>query len=230
VNPLAATGIVVISNAGLPQVIDGILGTCFAFREPHCWLTAAHVVPDPAPETLAVVTPHAPRDIPLRVVEAVRHPAADVCALRTSDGAEVEPFWNPVDNLGLGEEFMVYGYPEDILGPDARLPTPRLLTGHMQRFYLHRSHAGYEYSAIEMSTAVPAGLSGGPLFRPGAPQMVTGLAADDLQSTTVFESDEEIEIDGERRRTVYRKVISYGVAVRLGPLAEWLDSVVPSAR
>jgi hypothetical protein len=43
-----------------------------------------------------------------------------------------------------------------------------------------------------MSIPAPAGLSGGPLFRPGAPPMVTALVTENLQSTTFLDQIETI--------------------------------------
>jgi hypothetical protein len=34
-----------------------------------------------------------------------------------------------VSNYALGEDFMAYGYPEDVYGPDPQRATPRLFKG-----------------------------------------------------------------------------------------------------
>jgi hypothetical protein len=139
---------------------------------------------------------------------------------------DVEPFWGAVGNYSLGEQFHAFGYPEDVAA-DVPGPTPRLFTGHFQRFFDYHSFAGFRYPAGELSLPAPAGLSGGPLFRPGAPQMVTGLVAENFESRTTLESVEEVSGGGERTIHTTARVISYGVAVMLAPLGEWLTEHVP---
>ncbi len=143
------------------------------------------------------------------------------------EAAPTEPFWGSVGNFSLGEEFHAFGYPENVLGQDARVPTARLFTGHYQRFFQYRSHAGYEYLAGEMSIPSPAGLSGGPLFRPGAPQMVTALAAENFDSSTTLDAHEEVSEERGTVRTQYQRIISYGLAVMLDPLRDWFDELLP---
>jgi hypothetical protein len=87
---------------------------------------------------------------------------------------------------------------------------------------------GYRYTALELDFACPAGLSGGPVFRPGAPQMVIGLATENFESTTYLDAVEETTHRGETRRTQYQRVLSYGVAVALESVEDWLDEHLPS--
>ena len=144
-------------------------------------------------------------------VEAIdRHPEADLAVLRVDrDAAQgVEPFWRALP-ARFGEPFIAFGYPENVFGEDSGQPTARLFRGHYQRFFENHSRMGYRYEAGEMSIPSPRGLSGGPLFRVGAPMYALGLAAENFQSTTGLE------------------VISYGVAVMLAPLEGWLDERLP---
>ena len=128
----------------------------------------------------------------------------------------------------MGEDFFAYGYPADPIGPNASAPTQRLFKGHYQRFMEHRSFMGYRYLAGEMSIAAPAGLSGGPLFRPGAPQMVTALVAENIASQLVVDSIEERSEAGRVVKTEVRQnVISYGTAVMLSAISDWLDAEIP---
>lgn len=105
----------------------------------------------------------------------------------------VEPFWGCVGNYSLGEEFFAFGFPEDSLGPNQGHPTARLFKGHFQRFMQYKSHMGYAYFAGELSTPCPGGLSGGPLFRPDAPEMLTGLVAENIEAATLLNSREVVQ-------------------------------------
>lgn len=200
------------------------LGSCFAFREPHAFVTAGHCVDALEPAELRLVVPRVLRP-PVPVETVARHPSADVAVVRVppETASPVQPFWNAVGNYGWGEEFFAYGYAED-RGRTADLaPTPRLFKGHYQRFFDQDSFAGYRYTAGEMSIPSPPGLSGGPLFRPGAPHLVTALAAENTDSTTTLEAVEDVTTEGNQRMTHYQRVISYGVAVMLDPLGDWID-------
>lgn len=222
-NPLDAVGLLLKVN---PDSEDSwfFLGSCFAFRERRSFLTAAHCIGDLEAGDLRIHVPRVMRP-PQPVTEVLRHPAADLALLRVREASAqgVEAFWNFVGNYGWGEEFAAYGYAEDLGRRADTAPTARLFKGHYQRFWEHRSFASYRYEAGEMSIPSPPGLSGGPLFRPGAPQMVTALAAENVDSTTTLEALEETREEGETRTTHYQRVISYGLAVTLHPLGDWLD-------
>jgi hypothetical protein len=79
----------------------------------------------------------------------------------------------------------------------------------------------------ELSIPCPAGLSGGPLFRPGAPQMLTAMATENIYSTAAAEAIEEETRGGAVNRKTYHRIIEYGVALMLDPLMKWLDDHIP---
>ena len=223
-DPLRATGVVLRGSA--PDA--PFLGTCFLFRQPTYVLTAAHVVAGAEASELTVVLP---RTLPLethRVSRAELCPGVDLAFLALADGpSSAEPFWNHVGNFGLGEDLMAYGFPEDVFGPTQGVATPRLFRGYYQRFYYHKSHLGYSYNAGEMNIAAPGGLSGGPIFRPGAPPMVMGLVTENLSSTTVLEAMEEQLAPTQTRQIQYQRVIQYGVSLLLDSHEEWLSQFIP---
>jgi hypothetical protein len=107
-------------------------------------------------------------------------------------------------------------------------PTARLFRGHFQRG-LRYIRGNYEYEAGEMSIPSPAGLSGGPLFRPHDFNYVTAVATENVQSTTYVGRIEEVTKEGVVERHVERDVAQYGIAAVLAPLSEWLDEVAPRA-
>jgi hypothetical protein len=218
-NPLLATGLVMRAESRG----DTLLGSCFAIRDSRVFLTAAHCIGEL--EARSVVVRSA--GIPERrlVLHIVRHPSADLALLEIpkADEEGAEPFVYAVSNWSLGEDFYAFGYPEDLFGEHQGRPTPRLFKGHFQRFMpTYKSKLSYVYVAAELSIPAPAGLSGGPLFRPGAP-VVLGLVTENLESTTYLDSVEEVLKDGRTTRTTFQKVITYGVALMLSPLKEWLN-------
>jgi len=220
-DPLSAIGLI-LARSGSVQTF---LGSCFLFRNPDFALTAAHCVADQDVSQLFVHFPR-PQGVTINVMSVLYAPRrGDLAALRVDGRFGQEQFWGHVSNYSLGEEVFAYGFPEDVFGPDARTPTPRLFRGNYQRYMLHRSHLGYEYNAGELSFPAPGGLSGGPVFRPGAQVMVTGMVTENLYSTTVLEAHESVEIDGARTATHYQRVITYGVALLLDSFEDWFQEI-----
>lgn len=228
-NPLAAVGAVIAESGDGTGVFSG---TCFLFRHSHIVLTADHCVPAAA-EGLHLEFPVLRR---VQHVEAVeRHPSADIAALTTKrpggddgEGYPTEAFWDRVSNWGLAESYVTYGFPSEGPTPDApNGPTPRAFVGHFQRFFEYRSPGGYQYEAAELSGTAPSGLSGGPIFRQGAPQMLTGLVTANVESYAITDSQEEVREGGDVFRLESRRVISYGVGLLLSPVSDWLREVVP---
>lgn len=227
-DPIAATGVVALRGEGERLTT---LGSFAAFRQPHVVLTAAHCLRGYAGEPLEL---HFPRRGEVRAVSTVvAHPTADVAAVFSEPdegddftGYPPNAFWNFVANVGLSEEFFAFGYPVE--GPWQDLaPTGRAFRGYFQRFFDFKSPAGgYRYAAAELSIAAPEGLSGGPLFRPGALQMLTGIVTSNLEASTAIDSWE----DEPGRRIERHRVISYGVALMLHSVETWLDEVVPQRR
>jgi hypothetical protein len=206
----------------------GFLGTGFALRQPTHFLTAAHCIGDLPADELLVQPNH--RLIPSPVSRVSKHPTADLAVLELSNAPDefTQPFWTPGGGAStLGLNFIAYGFPESVFDEDSRAPTPRLFKGHFQRTFSYQSPMGFRYEAGELSIACPGGLSGGPVFRQRAHWVVLGLVTENLTSTTVLDSIEEVQRDGRVDRKVYESVINYGVCVFLAPLSEWLDENVP---
>ena len=123
---------------------------------------------------------------------------------------------------------MTYGFPSEGPAPDSPVsPTPRIFVGNFQRFFEYRSPAGYAYLAAELSGTAPSGLSGGPIFRQGAPQMLTGMVTANVESYAITDSLEEMREGGEVFRLESRRVISYGIGLLLGTVSDWLHEVIP---
>ena len=199
-------------------------GTAFCFRAPEYLITAAHCVAEMTPDRVGYANPEG------RIIQALsveKHPSADVAVLRVStDGAFLSPFWDFVGNYGLGEEFWTYGFPYEDLKSGLKQLLPRLFHGYFQRIFDY-SHGPWRYAAAEINTPAPLGLSGAPLFRPGAPQMLTGVVTANFSSELVEDYYEEVH--DRSGKTVHRtaRITTYGVAVLLSPIRDWLNAHLP---
>lgn len=91
-------------------------GWCFAFRSQTHFLTAAHCVAELDPDQLAVAVPEVQ---PIRLVRQVHlHPTADAAIVEVvGEPAPVEPFAGYPSTLSLGEDFLAFGYREDLHDP-----------------------------------------------------------------------------------------------------------------
>lgn len=225
-NPLTAVGLLFqIKGEGAD-----FLGSCFAFRHNTHFLTAAHCIGNLPTSEIGVGLAHVTTEGAIPVKEVFRHPSADLAILVLADGhsPRIDPFWDFVSNVRWGEDFAAFGFPEDVFGPDGTHPTARLFRGHYQRFMVHKSQIyGFEYNAGEMSIGAPAGLSGGPVFRPGADVMVTGLVTENHQSTTFLQSVEDHQDGPMRSKSSIHEVIQYGVALLLDSQAEFINAHIP---
>jgi hypothetical protein len=223
-NPLHGIGLLLRRHNG----DFSFLGTCFALRSQHHFLTARHCVGSLAADEVAIAVPGVLAPV---VAEAIaHHPTADVTVVRLPSEApvaQVEPFWMGVPLRALGVDFMAFGYPESVSGDQAREPTPRLFKGHVQRFFDHTSYIGYHYRAVELSIPAPAGLSGGPVFG-GSTVSVFGMVTENFQSWTTVEAVEEVREQGIVGATEYRAIVNYGVAILLNEESAWLDAHLPT--
>jgi hypothetical protein len=208
----------------------GVRGTCFALRHPTHLLTAAHCVDGISPEDIRVVL-QPQTDRVREPAEVVRHPEADLALIRLEgieEDAGTEAFWNWLQPSA--EDFIAFRYPIDVFG-SMRRATARIFKGHFQRFIdpFRPEGSSYSYRAGEMSIPAPVGLSGGPVFRPAAPVMLLGMVTANLNTSTSAgeESYEERLSDGSIRTTIYRHVVSYGIALMVDTVNDWLDDHVP---
>jgi hypothetical protein len=229
-DPLTATGLVVAQTDDGREVF---CGTAFLFRHEHVALTADHCVPESA-RVIHLVLPRLNRT--QEVLEVHRHPTADIAVLiggithaDSGGGYPEHAFWDRVSNWGLAEEFLAFGYPDEGPTPEVSgvTPVPRSFVGHFQRFFNYSSPNGYRYLAGEMSIPAPSGLSGGPVFRRGAPSMLTAMVTANVETYAVTDSLEEVRSGGEVLRLESRRVLSYGLCLMLSEVSDWLHEIVP---
>jgi hypothetical protein len=230
-NPLKAVGMVCSKSKGM-----AVLGTCTAFRRPDFALTAAHCVDGYDPTDLWGL--FLARGGNMRSVESLTfHEKADLCVLKLYPGKDddlggypSDAFWGSVGNFGLGEEFMAYGFPVErgSVGPLVAEAAARLIRGSYQRFFSFGSPDGYQFLAGEMSVAATSGMSGGPLFRPGAPPMLTALVVASIE--TAVEAYKRVEVKNGAETYIEKvdRITEYGVALMLDPVQKWLEECIPT--
>ncbi|MCY3821164.1 MAG: serine protease [Gammaproteobacteria bacterium] len=206
-------------------------GTAFGVERPGLVVTAAHVVQDATPDRLhleiarTTTTCNAQFRSPRSLVV---HPSADV-ALLTFDEDDAIPYFElakPPDDIGgfhLGTEILSYGYPRRIQSPGRVALEPRLLTGHIQRAFRHQ-RAGRSYSAYELSFPSVDGQSGSPVLLANDVTSAVAMATDNFESSIVVDQVEEHDAQDRLERHITKKVIAYGVALALWPLADWIRS------
>jgi hypothetical protein len=230
-NPLRAVGRLRRWGQGNAAELP-YLGTCFAYRWQNRFLTAAHNIAGLNMDEIAVETV---RGL-IQTATGLRfHPEADVAVIEFGSlqikGAETEPFWTTANDWTLGEDIMAYGFPVDVLGKIGEIePKPRLFKGYFQRFMPeHSTYTQYKYLAGEINFGCPFGLSGGPVFRPNAHEIVLGIATENLQSITSLQAYHEEIIAGRTIKEVeYREIISYGTVLMLSGISDWLEEWCPA--
>jgi hypothetical protein len=219
-----------IANTGaiFHRVSSAFLGSCFIFRDVNTLLTAAHCVGDYAPQDIQLAI-HVLGNRLFDVLDVQRHPSADLAVLKVQGVDERSVGWPKYllfDDRAYGAEVEACGFPEDItIGSSA--PTARVFRGHVQRFVDWKSHLGYKYLAAELSFRCPGGLSGGPLYSPRHTGRTYGLITENIRTSNLLDTIDEIQEDGKVYREHHENVIYYGMAVWLPAVETWLDSVVP---
>jgi Trypsin-like peptidase domain len=209
-----------------------VLGTCFAFRHPKYFLTAAHCITDAKPEDVIIAGED--RSKLGLVKRAILHPSADLAILEIDrDDMDELPnyFRRAAPRPQMGMNFFAYGYPTIEVNKFG----PRVFSGIFQTFHSHVSHmhmgdskkTKYRYLAGELSTPAPRGLSGGPVFRSENPDEVLALVTENLEVGTIIDTVERVEENGERFSLETSRIILYGLSVILTEVEDWLVANIP---
>jgi hypothetical protein len=214
--PEFATGLVLLGR-GADSAIGG---TCFHYRARHLFITAAHCVPEDA----EVAVYQRLNGIVRPVVEIARDPSHDIAVLRTQQHEddpklEAQMLTGVSSEHIMGGDFLTHGFPIE----GANEPVPRLLKGHFQRIFTYTNTDGHEYFAAELSVPTPAGHSGGPVVWSHSPRELVAVVTTNHDSYILLDQIEEIEEDGRILRVESRRIVTYGIAVMVSGIKEWIE-------
>jgi len=208
---------------------DTFIGSCFAFPTPVHFLTAAHCVAEHSASTILLDATFQGVLQKVKVKRICCHPAADLALLEvaTSPWAPATPFNGVRTDPLLGEPFYVFGYSLDIFSHKPDEGTDRLFRGHFQRLISYSSPlAKTTYPAFELNIPCPGGLSGSPVFVTENEYEVMGLVTENLESTSYRSEEESLTTDGSTERIVHKNMITYGIALQLGPYVDWINETI----
>lgn len=203
-----------------------LAGSAAVYRDRDTLLTAAHCIPE-GMRIFARLPSSESR--PRAAVHVERHPTADLALVkldpRTTDQMVAQVYLGPTDMVIEGGDFHGVGYPAEG-GADGAVG--RYFKGHFQRRFVFDAMKPYSYLAAEMSIPAPAGTSGCGLAYAQAPQELAAIVTTNHDSYAVVDQFEEIEADGKTTRGEIRRVVSYGIAVMLLGMDDWLNEHSPA--
>ena len=214
----------ILGNGGLVK----FSGTGFGIGETGLVLTAAHVVA--ATDKPQAIFLQLSNGSFLQPQSVSFHPTADVAALRFNPDRSLRAFelGEPPPETGefyLGTDVCSYGYPFRQDGPNRKTLEPRLMCGHIQRFFQHEQNP-YCFRACELSFPAIQGQSGSPIVLAHQVKSAIAVLTSNFESSTVVDSYEEhVAEQGERVVYTKEKVISYGIGAALWPLADWIKAL-----
>jgi hypothetical protein len=224
-NPMLATG-VIVATTGEPKPV--ITGSCAAYFARNVFITASHCIPADA-TAAAVLLPHAGET--WNITQHERHDTSDLALLfanPSGNGVFSEQYLEPGSGRlpALGSDFLAYGFPSVDESP-GEMPYPRMLKGHLQRYFGFAAPEGLEYFAGEMNIPAPPGLSGSPVMLAHSPNSLVGVVTANLDTYTTLDAFEEVDDGGKIDREVSKKIITYGIAAMFTKsTAEWAERVV----
>ncbi|MGA1812799.1 trypsin-like peptidase domain-containing protein [Frondihabitans sp. 4ASC-45] len=200
-------------------------GTCFGFVRDGIALTAAHNVLNAEANYVVIFPQH---ETVHDVIGVIVHPTADIAILNLAlsgeakgAGISMSVFSDGTNVHRYGDDFHSFGFPSD--SPEGAGKTPsRMYKGYLQRIFKYGHHEKWTYLASELSVPAPLGLSGAPIYSPTEPDLVMGLVTANVESYTVGHYEEKVEEDGQRTLFEARHIITYGVALLLSNVADWL--------
>lgn len=198
-----------------------LAGSAAVYRDRDTLLTAAHCIPEKM-RLFARLPGENSR--PRIAVHIERHPTADLALVkldpRTTDELVGQVYLRPSGLLIEGGDFHGVGYPAEG-GSDGAVG--RYFKGHFQRRFVFDAMKPYSYLAGEMSIPAPAGTSGCGLAYAQAPQELAAIVTTNHESYAIVDQFEEIDADGTTARGEIRRVVSYGIAVMLLGMDDWLN-------
>lgn len=197
-------------------------GSTFRLWNPKCFITAAHNIADIESSNILVVYPFEPEE-DLKVVNVTRHPTADLALLWLDEEpySDIQSF-HEIMGFYFGLSIWTFGLASLDLGGGKREFIQRALSGNIQRRFIYESPL-YSYNAIELSTPIPKGFSGAPVYSVADPRRVVGVAT----ATIETEMLEVYEVPEHRNDKRTLDKIQYGVCVYLHRIEQWLNDNIP---
>ncbi len=165
----------------------------------------------------------------LRAISKKVHPMADVTALQFESDHSPHFFKlsSPPAAIGefhLGTEIISYGYPVTRETPEKVRLEPRLMSGHIQRHFIHEQ-GNCRFRACETSFPSILGQSGSPVLLASNIDSAIAVLTTNFESSIVVDSYEEHNEDGEKETHTIKKIINYRIGALLWPLADWLEKM-----
>lgn len=202
----------------------GVLGSAFRLWSPKHYITANHCIENLYPENIGVLNCFG-QDLQCKSV--YRHPTSDIAVLEIGSDipTEFEQFELADFDWYYGTEVHCFGMVCHYGGRPAN-ELARVLGGIVQRDCTYEDGT-YKSECVELSFPIPTGMSGGPLFIAHAPNKVIGMAIANIKSELVVSSQLEYKNQKEIWSERVSEITQYGVALRLYPLKEWFESVIP---
>ena len=110
-----------------------LLGTCFAFKRPNYFLTAAHCIESLAADQL-IIAPNDRKNLAV-ADRAILHPTADLAILFVEADRSVtgQNYFRQIMPPAMGADYYAYGFPNI----DNNTIRPRVFVGNFQNFRDH---------------------------------------------------------------------------------------------
>jgi len=201
-----------------------IIGSCFRLWAPNYFLTANHCVNELNPEQIQVMN-CMDDNHDFQCIAKHQHSKSDIAILEV-EGDIPEIF----EKFKISEQDFAYGSQVHCFGMNIDWDTSgspsRVIGGIIQRDFTY-SDGKYESKALELSAPIPKGTSGGPAFFANKDDTVIGMAIGTIKSEVVISSIEQYEEQEVKMRERISEIIRYGVILRLYPLKEWIESILP---
>ncbi len=202
-----------------------IIGSCFRLWASNYFLTANHCVNGLKPEQIQVMN-CMDDNHDFQCIAVYQHSKSDIAVLEVKgEIPEIfEKFKLSEQNFAYGSQIHCFGMNIDW---DKSGSPGRVIGGIIQRDFTY-SDGKYESKALELSVPIPKGTSGGPAFFANKDDTVIGMAIGTIKSEVVVSSFEEYEEKEVKTRERISEIIRYGVILRLDPLKEWIQSILPN--
>lgn len=246
---MAVGGLVGSRNGYAPS----FLGTCFAVRRPDVFLTAKHVVSGVDVPSLRVAIGGSTETAVVNVGRVVEHPRADIAVVFTTGSRRYvaredeanglngqtprridrETAWFnddvEISEVLSGVWYEAYGLVTDM---PSHLDRGGVGEGRCFRGYFHRAMSYRDgwgaYKAVELSSGIPGGASGSPIYDPNDHRRVIALATATVESSIPGNWASERDPGQVVATTEETMRWRVGIGLILSFVRPWVDSTIES--